>query len=209
MARLIPGAGIECAAEGYSVLSEDLAKAAQGRRFERLMLPHLDAAYTLAFWLTRNEDLARDAVQEALLRAYRYFGAFRGEDGRPWLLRIVRNACCELLERERAAGAQEELDERLHSPDGAAPGAVLVLPVNPEAAAIERAGRELVHACLRSLPHEYREVVILRELHGCSYKEIAAICGVPIGTVMSRLARGRRLLQFRLAQRTRSMDTGT
>lgn len=181
----------------------------QRERFERLMLPHLDAAYTLAFWLTRNEDQAQDAVQEAFLRALRFFGSFRGEDGRPWLLKIVRNACYELLERERAAGAPEELDEQVHTPDAAAPGAVLVFPVNPEAAAIERAGRELVHGCLRTLPPDYREALILRELHGFSYKEIAAICGVPIGTVMSRLSRGRRLLQFRLIDRLKRKDTGT
>ena len=181
----------------------------QRERFERLMLPHLDAAYTLAFWLTRNEDQAQDAVQEAFLRALRFFGSFRGEDGRPWLLKIVRNACYELLERERAAGAPEELDEQVHAPDSAAPGAVLVFPVNPEAAAIERAGRELVHGCLRTLPPDYREALILRELHGCSYKEIAAMCGVPIGTVMSRLSRARRLLHFRLIDRMKRKDTGT
>jgi len=186
-----------------------LANSAHGERFERLILPHLDAAYALAFWLTRNEDQAQDAVQEAFLRAIRFFGSFRGENGRPWLLGIVRNACYALLERERAAGTPEELDERLHTPDSAAPGAVLVFPVNPEVAAIEHADRALVHRCLRNLPHDYREAVILRELHGCSYKEIAAICGVPIGTVMSRLARGRRLLQVRIIERTKRKDTGT
>lgn len=178
-------------------------------RFERLMLPHLDAAYTLAFWLTRDEDRAKDAVQEAYLRALRFFGSFRGEDGRPWLLKIVRNACYELLKRERAAGAAEELDEQVHAPDSAAPGAVLIFPLNPEAAAIERASRRLVHDCLRALPHDYREVLVLRELHGCAYKEIAAIAGIPIGTVMSRLARGRRLLQAKITGRVKREDTGT
>jgi RNA polymerase sigma-70 factor, ECF subfamily len=186
-----------------------LANSAHGERFEQLMLPHLDAAYTLAFWLMRNEDQAQDAVQEAFLRAIRFFGSFRGADGRPWLLKIVRNACYALLERERAAGAPEEMDEQLHTPDSVAAGAVLIFPINPEAAAIERADRDLVHRCLRTLPRDYREAVILRELHGCSYKEIAAICDVPIGTVMSRLARGRRLLQSGIIERTKRKDTGT
>jgi len=186
-----------------------LANSAHDERFERLMVPHLDAAYTLAFWLTRNEAQAEDAVQEAFLRAFRFFGSFHGEDGRPWLLKIVRNACYELLEHERAAGATEELDEQLHRPDSAAPGAVLVFPVNPEAAVIERADRELVHRCLRALPADFREALVLRELHGCTYREIAAISGIPVGTVMSRLARGRRLLQYRLLDQMKLEGTGT
>jgi RNA polymerase sigma-70 factor (ECF subfamily) len=115
-------------------------------RFERLMLPHLDAAYGLARWMTKNDELANDAVQEAFLRAFRFFGSLRGEDGRPWLLRIVRNACLELMQREQFAAA-EAFDEERH--DGAAAGAVVVLPVNPEAAAIERAERR---SCATALP---------------------------------------------------------
>jgi RNA polymerase sigma-70 factor (ECF subfamily) len=175
-------------------------------RFERLMLPHLDAAYGLARWMTRNDELANDAVQEAFLRALRFFGSLRGEDGRPWLLRIVRNACLELMEREQFADA-EAFDEERH--DGAAAGAVVVLPVNPEAAAIERAERQLVRDCLAGLSRDFREVIVLREIHGCSYREIADIVGVPIGTVMSRLARARRLLQGRISQRVRRDGTGT
>lgn len=175
-------------------------------RFERLMLPHLDAAYGLARWMTKNDELANDAVQEAFLRAFRFFGSLRGEDGRPWLLRIVRNACLELMQREQFAAA-EAFDEERH--DGAAAGAVVVLPVNPEAAAIERAERQLVRDCVAELPCDFREVIVLRELHGCSYREIAEIVGVPIGTVMSRLARARRLLQGRISQRVRRDGTGT
>ncbi len=175
-------------------------------RFERLMLPHLDAAYGLARWMTRNDELANDAVQEAYLRALRFFGSLRGEDGRPWLLRIVRNACLELMEREQFTGA-EVFDEERH--DAVAAGAVVVLPVNPEAAAIERAERELVRDCVAKLPRDFREVIVLRELHGCSYREIADIVGVPIGTVMSRLARARRLLQGAIHQRVRREGTGT
>ncbi len=177
------------------------------KRFERLMLPHLDAAYGLARWMTKNDELAHDAVQEAYLRALRFFGSLRGDDGRPWLLRIVRNACLELMEREQFTSA-EAFDEQ-QSHDAAATGAVVVLPVNPEAAAIARAERQLVRDCLAELPRDFREAIVLRELHGCSYREIADIVGVPIGTVMSRLARARRLLQGRISQRVRGDGTGT
>ncbi len=186
-----------------------MAEPPHRERFERLMLPHLDAAYALAIWLTRNEEQARDAVQDAYLRALRFFGSFRGEDGRPWLLKIVRNACYELLEREHHRAAAGEFDEETLDAAAVAPGAVLVLPVNPEAAAIERASGELVRRCLGAMPHDFREALVLRELHGCTYKEIAAIAGVPIGTVMSRLARGRRLLQAKITASVKREDTGT
>lgn len=176
-------------------------------RFERLMLPHLDAAYGLARCLLRDDALAEDAVQEAFLRAFRFFGGLRGGDGRPWLLKIVRNACCELLQRERLPGAAEAFDEELHG--AAAPGAVVVLPVCPEAAAVARADAERVRTCMAALPPEFREVLRLREIEGCSYREIAAIVGVPIGTVMSRLSRGRRMLLHRIGEAVREQDTGT
>lgn len=178
-------------------------------RFERLVLPHMDAAYSLARWLTRNEAQAEEAVQEAYLRAFKFFGAFRGEDARPWLLGIVRNACYTVLEQERKSAAPDEFDEESHGEEAVAPGAVLSFPVNPETALIESADRELVQRCLLALPDEYREVLILREIHDCSYKEIAAIAEVPIGTVMSRLARGRRLLKRALSGHVRQRDTGT
>jgi len=184
-----------------------MRNAAERDRFERLMLPHLDAAFGLARCLLRNDALAEDAVQEAYLRAYRYFDRMRGADGRPWLLKIVRNACYELLERERLPGTAEHFDEDVHS--SAAAGAVLVLPLNPEAAAIARADADLVRACMARLPHEFREVLRLREVDGCSYKEIAAVVAVPIGTVMSRLARARRMLQSVIGQRVRGKQTGT
>lgn len=177
-------------------------------RFERAMLPHLDAAYGLARWLTRNHELAEDAVQEAYLRALRFFGSLRGSDGRPWLLKIVRNACFELMEREQMAGGSEAYDEEQHGAATAAVGAVVVLPVNPEAAAIDRAERQLVRECIASLPCDFREAIVLRELHDCSYKEIADITGAPIGTVMSRLSRARRLLQGLISQRVKR-ETGT
>lgn len=182
---------------------------AERARFQRLMLPHLDAAYALAHWLTRHDDEARDAVQEGYLRALRFFGSFRGEDGRGWLLKIVRNACHELRHHERHAALAAEFDEAATGSEQVATGAVIAFPRNPEAAAIERAEGEAVRQCLRSLPQEFREVIVLRELHEFSYKEIAAIAGIPLGTVMSRLARGRRLMRVRLTQATKQEDTGT
>lgn len=181
---------------------------AKRARFERLVLPHFDAAFGLARWLTRDAVQAEEAVQEAFLRAFRYFHTFRGDDARPWLLGVVRNACYGLMEAERQV-AMTSFDEDDYAEESSAAGTVVRFPVDPEAAAIVRAERELVQRCLRELPLEYREAVVLRELHGCSYREIAAITDIPIGTVMSRLARGRRLLQRALAERLPARSTGT
>jgi len=186
-----------------------LSEEAKRERFERLVLPHVDAAFSLARWLARNEAQAEEAVQEAFLRAFRFFGGLRGDNARPWLLGIVRNCCYTLLERERAASMSAEFDDDAFGEDVVAAGAVLSFPGNPETIAIESADRELVQRCVRALPDEYREALVLRELHDCSYKEIAAIAGIPIGTVMSRLARGRRLLQQALRERMKKEDTGT
>ena len=183
---------------------------AKRERFERLVLPHLDAAYGLARWLMRDPVQAEEAVQEAYLRAYRFFGGFRGEDARPWLLGVVRHACYSLVERERQAGGPaQEFDERVHGEEALAAGTVVRFPLDPEAAAIERAEREQVWACLAALPTKYREAIVLRELHGCSYREIAQIADVPLGTVMSRLARGRKLLACALGAQRRKRETGT
>lgn len=178
-------------------------------RFERLVLPHIDAAYGLAVWLVRNEARAEEGVQEACLRAFQFFDGFRGGNARPWLLRIVRNTCYTLIARDRDLGMADEFDESHHDEETIAPGAVVSFPPNPETAAIENADRELVQRCLRALPAEFREVVILREIHECSYKEIAAIAEIPIGTVMSRLMRGRRLLERALSEHIERKDTGT
>jgi RNA polymerase sigma-70 factor (ECF subfamily) len=179
-------------------------------RFERLVLPHLDAAYSLAGWLVRDDAQADEAVQESFLRAFRFFEGLRGDDARPWLLGIVRNTCYSLLQRARQDAAATAFDEDGCGEEAIAAGAVVSFPLNPEAAAIRAADREQVHKCLRALPAEYREAVVLREIHGCSYREIAAVSEVPIGTVMSRLARGRKLLQQMLAERApRAEDTGT
>jgi RNA polymerase sigma-70 factor (ECF subfamily) len=156
--------------------------------FEQAVLPHLGAAYNLARWLTRNAHDADDVVQEAYLRAYQFFESFHGGDGRAWLLRIVRNTCYTWLERNRRREPQLSLDD---TQQGASPA--------PEAGLQAQEDRELLRQALTELPDEFREAIVLRELEGMSYKEIAAITGVPMGTVMSRLARGRERLQQRLA----------
>ena len=145
------------------------------------MLPHLDAAYNLARWLTRNDHDAQDVVQEAMLRAYRHFDGLRGEP-RPWLLAVVRNACFTWLKANRPAEA-EPLDDVA---DDALPG--------PEAAVARSVDRRLLNEAIAALPVQFREVLVLRELEDLSYRDIARIAGVPIGTVMSRLSRARRLL---------------
>jgi len=155
-------------------------------------MPHLDAAYNLARWLTHNDHDAEDVVQEASLRAYQFFDGFHGTDGRPWLLRIIRNTCYTWLERNRTV-KPATLDEEIHpvvSPD---PG-----PVNR---LIQSEDRQLLSDALEELPAEYREVIVLRDLEGLSYKEVASVVNIPIGTVMSRLARGRERLQQVLTDR--------
>ncbi len=164
------------------------------RRFESLALPHVDAAYNLARWLTRNDQDAQDVVQEALLRAMRYFKGFRGDNARPWLLQLVRNACFSWLKENRPADvvALEEGSECGH--ELAAPEADA-----PDALAMRNADRSRINLALAALPIVYREVLVLREMEDLSYKEIAHIADVPIGTVMSRLARARLLMRQTLA----------
>ena len=159
-------------------------------RFHECALPYLDAAYNLARYLLRDAHEAEDAVQESFLRALRHFGSFRGVDGRAWLLSIVRNTCFTLLRRRRPGAAKVEFDEEIHSPQEEGSG--------PEADLTSAISAELLREGLDQLAAEYREVLVLRELEGLSYKEIAQVAGVPIGTVMSRLARGRRQLLLAL-----------
>jgi len=161
-------------------------------RFEQAVLPHLDAAYNLARWLTGNDHDAEDLVQEAYLRAYRFFDRFHGTDGRPWLLRVVRNTCYTWLRQNRPHEATS-FDEEVHSKEDASP--------EPEKLLLQKSTRQLLRDALEELPGEFREVIVLRELEGCAYKEIAAVVGVPVGTVMSRLARARGRLQQCLAPR--------
>jgi len=151
--------------------------------FEEAVLPHLDPAYNLARWLMRNEQDAQDAVQEAYLRAFRFFPGFRGGDARAWLMKIVRNTCYTILRTNSSMREATEFDETVLMPDSQAP--------NPEQAALQNASDSSVRQAVESLPTGFREVLILREIEGMSYKEIAEITGMPTGTVMSSLSRAR------------------
>jgi len=161
--------------------------------FEQTVLPHLDAAYNLARWLTRNEHDAEDMVQEAYLRAFRFFAGFHGTDVRPWLLSIVRNCCYSWLQQNRTQELSTEFDEEKHSTDADSS--------DPAALALQNADHEMLKGALDQLPVEFREVVVLRDLEGLSYKEIADIANIPTGTVMSRLARARDRLKRILSDR--------
>jgi RNA polymerase sigma-70 factor (ECF subfamily) len=155
--------------------------------FEKAVLPHLNAAYNLARWLTRNDRDAEDVVQDAYLRALRFFGGFRGDDGRAWLLAIVRNTCYDFLRSHRPQELTEAFDEEVHT--------TVDDSQSPEVVLIRRVDQAMLRRALEVLPLPLREVIILRELEGLSYKEIADAANVKIGTVMSRLARARARLQ--------------
>jgi RNA polymerase sigma factor (sigma-70 family) len=155
--------------------------------FEEAVLAHLDAAYNLARWLTRNKQDAEDVVQEAYLRAFRFFPGFRGGDARAWLMKIVRNTCYSWLHTNRPLQDATEFDEKLFSTDERNP--------NPEDVVLQNDNNALVRKALEMLPPNFREVLILRELEGLSYGEIANIIAVPAGTVMSSLSRARKRLR--------------
>ena len=161
-------------------------------RFEATILPHLDAAYNLARWLTGNENDARDMVQDASLRAFRFFSGFRGGDPRSWLLKIVRNTVYTWLQRRRTSEQIFKDEDEIELLED--------VSVNPGQLLERNATIELVRAAIAQLAPEFREAIVLREMEGFSYKEIADIAGVRIGTVMSRLARGRRELHQILAK---------
>ena len=161
---------------------------AEKTQFEELVLPHLDAAHNLAHWLTRNPDDAEDVVQEACVRAIKYIGALQGGDGRGWFLAIVRNAFFDWCRRNRPAEIARDDGTLIDlAMDPAA--------IDPEQAAMRSSQSRLLADAIAELPLAYREVLILREMEDLSYKEIARIAEIPIGTVMSRLARARGLLQ--------------
>jgi RNA polymerase sigma-70 factor (ECF subfamily) len=151
--------------------------------FDEIILPHLDAAHNLARWLVRGSDDAEDVVQEACLRAFRYFGTFRGGNARAWLLRIVRTTAFSRRQKNRAQELATEFNELIHS-DGCE-------ALNPESLLLQRGDTQLLDQAMNHLPDRFREVLMLRELEGLSYKEIADVVGVPIGTVMSTLFRAR------------------
>lgn len=153
--------------------------------FEETFLPHLDAAHNLARWLTRDPSDAEDVVQEAYMRALRFFNGFHGGDGRSWILKIVRNTCYTWLQKNRPREVVYDVDLDLHE----------VGTSGPEEALIESLDRQLLTRLLSELPPAFREVVVLRDIEGMSYKEIAAVTEQPLGTVMSRLARARQKLQ--------------
>jgi RNA polymerase sigma-70 factor (ECF subfamily) len=169
-------------------------------RFEATILPHLDAAHNLARWLTGNEHDARDMVQESCLRAFKFFGGYRGGDARAWLLTIVRNTVYTWLQRRQTREQLFQGEEEIEKLED--------LSVNPVQILARDATIEVVRAAIAQLSPEFREAVVLREMEGFSYKEIADITGVRIGTVMSRLARGRRDLQRILGQ-TEGKSGGT
>lgn len=164
-------------------------------RFEQLILPHLEAAYNLARWLTHNDQDAQDMVQEAYLRAFRFFPSFRGGDSRAWLLTIVRNTCYTWLHQRHT---DEIFDEELHEVESEEP--------NPEEVQVHLVEQQKLKEAIEVLPVEFREVIILRELEEMSYKEISAVAHLPVGTVMSRLARARRRLQSYLQARSREEE---
>ena len=151
------------------------------------LLPHLDVAYNLARWLTRNDHDAEDVVQESYLRALKSFGRFHGSNARPWLLKIVRNTCYTWLRRNRSQQSMEEFDQTILSKESDLP--------DPETSAVAKSQQQQVAQALNNLPAEFREVLVLREFEELSYKEIADVAGVPVGTVMSRLARARKKLR--------------
>ena len=182
---------VDCVTEPGEIARGQMSENPDRRRqarFEAIALPHLDAAYALARWMTRNDADAADVVQEAFLRAFRYFDSYRGDDARSWMLKIVRRACYNWLERNRPADvisleAEEELS-----------GAVATSAIDAEALLESRSDLRRLDQLIEALPAPLREMIVLRELHELGYREIAEVTGAPIGTVMSRLHRARSLL---------------
>ncbi len=161
-------------------------------RFEEVILPHMDAAYNLARWLARNDHDAEDLVQESYLRAFKFFGSFHGANARGWLLTIVRNTCYTWFRENRVEELTTSFNEEIHSTEAD--------PFDPQKLLLQRESSQLLKQALEELPLEFREVLVLRELEGLSYKEIAVIADIPPGTVMSRLARARTRLKQGLSK---------
>jgi RNA polymerase sigma-70 factor, ECF subfamily len=169
----------------------------RGECFDDVVLPHLDAAYRLARWLIRNDQDAEDAVQEASLRAFRYFRTFSGENGRAWFLRIVRNTCYS-WRGHRANTPMDLFDEEQHSGPQ--------VTADPETLLLQAADASLIETTLRTLPDRFRELLVLRELEGFSYRELADVLEIPIGTVMSGLSRARQAFRAALETQVKEID---
>jgi RNA polymerase sigma-70 factor (ECF subfamily) len=178
---------------------DDVSDRSTRLRFEALVLSHLDAAYNLARWLVRNDSDANDIVQDAFLRAFCAFKGFRGDNARPWLLAIVRNTAFTWLHKNRPSHLHVAYEESIHDEVIARDGPE---PETPEHHALRTEDRRAINDALARLPIELREAVVLRELEELSYREIATVQAIPIGTVMSRLSRGRQLLGRYLRQAT-------
>ena len=164
-------------------MSERIPARAEVGGLAEILLSHLDSAYNLARWLVRNADDAEDVVQEAYLRAFQYSDGFRGGDARAWLFTIVRNTAYTWLRKSRAFEPVTEFDEQIATSGVEMP--------NPEQLLLQKADGRLVEQAMSQLPVRFREILILRELEGFSYKQIADMMGVPMGTVMSTLSRAR------------------
>lgn len=171
------------------------------KRFQAMVLPHLDSAFNLARWLSRSHQDAEDIVQEAYLRAYKFFDGFHGEDGRAWLLSIVRNTFYTWYRQNKAGAQSTQFEEELHSAGSADAGIAQYADNDPEYQLIQKDSQRQMQWALEELSVEFREVMVLRELEDMSYKQIAGIAGIPIGTVMSRLGRGRKQLAEILASK--------
>jgi RNA polymerase sigma factor (sigma-70 family) len=170
-------------------------------RFQTAIMPHIDSAFNLARWLTRGHQDAEDIVQESYLSAYNYFDGFRGEDGRVWLLGIVRNTFYTWYQKGKVNNQHTQYEEELHSLNEVAdePNSS-----NPERILIQKDSQRLLQQAMRELPIEFREVMVMRELENLSYKQIAEIIQIPIGTVMSRIGRGRKQLAAILTEKNGS-----
>jgi len=164
----------------------EIDEASRLKLFEEIILPHLNAAYNLARWLTRNEDDAQDVVQEAYLRAFRFFDGYKGGDGKSWLLAVVRNTCFTWLRHEQREMTNEPFDETAHSSNRQAS--------SQEEKLVDASEMTVLRNCIEMLPLDFREVLVMRELEEMSYRQISAITCLPIGTVMSRLSRARKRL---------------
>lgn len=167
-------------------------------RFEEIVMPHLDAAYNLARWLVKDQHAAEDVVQDAYLRAFRYFNSFRGDDARPWLLGIVRNTCYSWLQNTKRSPEQVEFDDEIEMDESGEITMAIGHSESPETLLVRKSERMEINTAIQSLPASFREVIILREIEEMPYDSIAQIMHIPIGTVMSRLSRARSMLRAAL-----------